>query len=278
MAAIALAAGVLAGGGPVAAQAHSGSAGMPRAGSAAGVITTVVGGVGGPARATQVELFNRSSGGAPCGVSYSAGQLYIGDSVSVRRVNPSTDRLTTPAGTGRPGPLGDGGPATQASMDACYTAVAASGNLVISDTIDNRVRMVAASTGTFYGQPMTAGDIYTVAGNGTSGFAGDGGPAASAEVSVPSGVTADAAGNLVFADLNNNRVRVVAARGGTFYGVAMTAGDIYTVAGNGSNGFAGDGGPATSAELGLTHSLARDAAGDLLIADYGNSRIRKVTP
>ncbi len=70
----------------------------------------------------------------------------------------------------------------------------AAGNLVIADTGNNRVRVVAASTGTFYGQAMTAGDIYTVAGNGTSGFSGDGGPATSAELTSPPGVAVDAAG------------------------------------------------------------------------------------
>ena len=108
---------------------------------------------------------------------------------------------------------------------------------------------MAASTGTFYGQAMTAGDIYTVAGNGTPGFSGDGGPATKAELNSPRGVAADAAGNLVIADTSNHRIRVVAASTGTFYGQAMTAGDIYTVAGNGTTGFSGDGGPATNAEL-----------------------------
>jgi hypothetical protein len=83
---------------------------------------------------------------------------------------------------------------------------------------------------------MTAGDIYTVAGNGQMGFSGDGGPATSAEFNGPLGVAADTAGNLAIADLRNNRVRLVAARTGTFYGQAMTAGDIYTVAGNGHKG------------------------------------------
>ena len=81
---------------------------------------------------------------------------------------------------------------------------------------------------------MTLAHIYTVAGNGTAGFAGDGGPAASAELNGPRAVTVDARGNLVIADTGNNRIRVVAATSGTFYGQAMTAGHIYTVAGNGS--------------------------------------------
>ena len=80
---------------------------------------------------------------------------------------------------------------------------------------------------------MTAGNIYTIAGNGKVGFSGDGGPATAAELVDPRGVVADAAGNLVIADTDNDRIRVVAASTGTFYGRPMTAGDIYTVAGDG---------------------------------------------
>ena len=86
----------------------------------------------------------------------------------------------------------------------------------------------------------------------------------------------DGAGNLVIADSANNRIRVVAAASGTFYGQAMTAGDIYTVAGNGTGGFSGDGGPAVSAELSHPQGVAVDAAGDLLVADAGSNRIRQV--
>jgi DNA-binding beta-propeller fold protein YncE len=138
------------------------------------------------------------------------------------------------------------------------------------------VRVVAAGSGTFYGQAMTAGDIYTVAGNGTYGFSGDGGPATSAELGFPASVTADQAGNLLIADVGSNRVRVVAAGSGTFYGQAMTAGDIYTVAGSRKSGFSGDGGPATSAGLNYPASVAVDAAGNLVIADSYNNRVRVV--
>jgi hypothetical protein len=89
-------------------------------------------------------------------------------------------------------------------------AVDAAGNLVIADTFNDRVRVVAASTGSFYGQSMTTGDIYTVAGDGTAGFSGDGGPATSAELDVPNGVAVDASGDLLIADPGNQRVRMVA--------------------------------------------------------------------
>jgi hypothetical protein len=145
--------------------------------------------------------------------------------------------------------------------------------------------VVAVITGTFYGQEMTAGDIYTVAGNGTAGFAGDGGPATSAEFHNDNAVAVDGAGNLVVADthfdfdpaqMGNNRVRVVAAATGTFYGQAMTAGDIYTVAGTGPLGYSGDGGPGTRAELADPLGVGVDAAGNLLVADGFDGRIREI--
>ena len=147
---------------------------------------------------------------------------------------------------------------------------------MIADADNNRVRVVADSTGTFYGVAMTAGDIYTVAGIGTGGSSGDGGPATSAELNYPSRVAVDGSGNLVIADTDNNRVRVVADSTGTFYGVAMTEGDIYTVAGNGTGGYSGDGGPATSAELAGPAGVAVDGSGNLVIADAYNNRIRVV--
>src|SRR5215470_10484306 len=151
----ALVAAALAGGGPAAAAARPGYVRAPRAGPTAGVISTVAGGVGGPAKATNVAIYS-------CGVSFGAGHLFSAGLSTVRKVTPGTDRLTTPAGGGG-GPLGDGGPAVRASLDACSSAVDHSGNLVIADNLHDRIRVVAARTGTFYGQAMTAGDIYTVA-------------------------------------------------------------------------------------------------------------------
>jgi hypothetical protein len=172
---------------------------------------------------------------------------------------------------------GDGGPARKAMVDfPGGVAVDGAGNLVIADTYNSRIRVVAARSGTFYGQAMTAAHIYTVAGNGTAGFAGDGGPATSAELNFPERVTVDPTGNLVISDGFNNRVRVVAATIGTFYGKAMTKGDIYTIAGNGTAGFDGDGGPATSAELNGQEGVSADGAGNVLIADLFNDRIRVV--
>jgi hypothetical protein len=185
--------------------------------------------------------------------------------------------IYTIAGNGSPGFGGDGGPATAAEITAPEgLAVDAAGNVLITDTDNQRIRVVAASNGTFYGQAMTAGDIYTIAGDGATGFAGDGGPAASAELFDPSGVAVDPAGNVVIGDTINDRVRVVAGRTGTFYGQAMTAGDIYTIAGDGNEGIAGEGGPATSASLGAPQGVAVDSAGNVLIAVNDIHRVRVV--
>ncbi len=244
---------------------------------APGAISVVAGGAGGPGLATTVALASTNVQTRNCGVAYGGGNLYIGDGTAVRAVGPGNDRLTTPAGTGAPGPLGNTGPAARAALlGACGVVLDHSGNLVIADGDHNQVRVVAETTGTFYGQAMKAGNIYRIAGLSRSGFGGDGGPAIDAKLSAPSGVTVDSAGNLVIGDSGNNRIRVIAASTGTFYGQAMAAGNIYTVAGNGISGWNGDGVPAASAELGSPRGVAVDQAGNLLIADDFNLRVRVV--
>jgi len=184
--------------------------------------------------------------------------------------------IYTIAGNGAAGFSGDGGPATAAGLyKPLRVIVDAAGNLVFCDERDNRIRVVAAATGTFYGQAMTAGDIYTIAGTGKRGTTGDGGPATRAEVGEPAGVTLDNLGNLLIATRNGGRIRVVAAATGTFYGQAMTAGDIYTIAGGGTGGL-GDGGPATSGLLLQPGEVVVDTAGDVLICDTGDNRVREV--
>jgi trimeric autotransporter adhesin len=111
----------------------------------------------------------------------------------------------------------------------------------------------------------TTGVLTLAAGNGTTGFGGDNGPASSAQLYFPGGLAVDSAGNLYIADTNNNRIRKV------------SNGVITTVAGNGTAGFSGDNGPATSAQLRSPFGVAVDSAGNLYIADSGNSRIRKVS-
>jgi len=268
-------AGLLAaGGGGAQAAARLGSQGTPREPltSRAGVISTVVGGVGGPARATTIALSAVPGVAVPCGVTYGGGEVYIGSNLSVRAVNPVNDRLTTPAGTGVSGPALDGESAARASLKgSCGVGVDHSGNLLIADSVNARVWVRAARTGTFYRRAMAAGHLYAVAGDGTYQFSGDGGPATSAGMT-PGNVAVDGTGNLLIAD-GGTRVRVVAEQTGTFYGQAMIAGNIYTVAGGGT-ARPGDGGPATHASFG-PQSVAVDGAGNLVIADRGN-RVRAV--
>jgi trimeric autotransporter adhesin len=184
--------------------------------------------------------------------------------------------IYTIAGDGDQGFSGDGGPATSAELyHPNGLAFDAAANLVIADSSNSRIRIVAESTGTFYGQAMTAGDIYTVAGGGTSS-PGNGGLATGAELDIPYGIAVDAAGNLVIADSFANRVQVVAESTGTFYGQAMTAGDIYTIAGTGQAGFSGDGGPSTHARLDNPNMVTVDGA-NLLVTDRYSNRIRMIT-
>jgi RHS repeat-associated protein len=180
------------------------------------------------------------------------------------------------AGTNTCGGTGDGGAATSAELNApSAVAVDGTGNLVIASTDQNKIRVVAVATGSYYGVSMTAGDIYSIVGTGTAGYSGNGGAATSAKLDNPTGVAVDAAGNVVIADADNFVVRVVAESTATFYGIPMTAHDIYTVAGDGTLGYSGDGGQATLAEIN-PDSVAVNDAGEILISDHNNGRVREV--
>lgn len=153
--------------------------------------------------------------------------------------------------------LGDGGPAIDAQI-AAIQGIAAdrAGNLYLSDTGHNCVRKID-----------THGIITTVAGVGTAGFSGDGGPATAAQLNLPYGLAVDPNGYLYIADLGNDRVRRVSP-----------AGAIDTYAGRDGQGSSGDGGPATSAQMLSPRNLVFDSAGNLYIAEFAGHRIRKVTP
>ena len=185
------------------------------------------------------------------------GSVYISDSENnrIRLVNTATGTINTLAGSGTGGFAGDGGAATGAELKIPFgVAVDSVGNVYIADSQNNRVRMVSI-----------IGAITTVAGNGLAESTGDGGPAIAASLNNPTGVAVDAAGNLYIADQHNNRIRLV-----------NTSSVISTVAGTGTVGNSGDGGPAIAATLYYPTSVALDGLGGLYIADTNNQRIRKV--
>jgi DNA-binding beta-propeller fold protein YncE len=166
--------------------------------------------------------------------------------------------IDTTVGTGQAGDSGDGGPARQARLNQPFdVAFDSAGNVFFSDTGNHRIRRVDAVSGT----------ITTVAGEGTKGFAGDGGPATRARLDEPYGVVVDAQGNIYFADRLNRRVRRIDGRTGL----------ITTLAGDGSKTYSGDGGPAASAGLVEPNGVALDGSGrTLYIADVADHRVRAV--
>jgi NHL repeat len=169
----------------------------------------------------------------------------------------ATGDISTYAGTGAAAMAGDGGGAGAAALNRPEgVAWLADGSVLVADTLNHRVRRIWPS-----------GIIETVAGTGTAGFSGDGGAATSARLNRPSGVEPTADGGFLIADLGNRRVRKVSA-GGT----------IATVAGNGSAGASGNGGPATSASLDEPVAVAVTPGGGFLIADAGSNRVRAVSP
>ena len=164
--------------------------------------------------------------------------------------------ITTIAGTGAAGDSGDNGPATQAELNFVHSiAPTADGGFLVADTLNSRIRKIDAS-----------GIIRTVAGTGSAGYSGDGGQATNADINNPRGVVALPDGSFLFPDTNNQRVRRVSA-----------SGIITTVAGTGDQGFSGDGGNATSADLSIPFGVAPTSDGGFLIVDAGNQRVRKVS-
>ncbi len=184
-------------------------------------------------------------------------------------------RIYTIAGDGKADSGGNGHPAVKSFITPQAVATDAAGDLIITDAL-YRVWLVAARTGTMYGQKMAAGDIYTIAGSGAFGESGSGGPASKAKFAALGGVTTDRHGNVIFTDWGADVVWVVAVRDGIFYGQAMTAGDIYAVAGGGAT--LGDGGPATSALLSDPFAVAVSPAGSLLVSDAYDNRLRAISP
>jgi len=187
--------------------------------------------------------------------------LYLTDGQSIRRIDAATKIITTIAGTPLgAGYAGDGGPATAAKFSSPRDlTVDAARNIYIADFGNNRVRKIDAS-----------GMISTVAGTGSAGSAGDGGPSTLAQLTFPSNVVADAAGNLYIADQGNDRIRKIDGRTSTI----TTYAGLSIPASLGS--YSGDNGPASRATFVEPDGLAVTPAGDLFIADGPANRVRLI--
>ncbi len=197
---------------------------------------------------------------SPVGLAFDrAGNLFISDSTSrlIRRVDAATQRISTIAGSGEYGSAGDGGPALQASfLEPGALARDASGDLLIADPGANRIRKISAATGI----------ITAFAGNGEAASTGDGGPARDASINEPRALLVDSAGNVWVAETGGHRLRRIDRQTGV----------ITTVAGTGTAGFAGDGGPSAAAQLAAPSGLGDDPAGNVYVADRDNYRIRRI--
>ena len=215
----------------------------------AGNTTTGYSGDGGPAVDAQLNL-------PQCVAVDAAGNVYIADWLNsvVREVTPK-GIINTIAGNGTQGYSGDGGPATSAQLSFPNgLAIDSYGNVYIADSANNVIREVT-----------TDGNINTIAGNNTLGYSGDGGAATSAQLYGPYGVAVDSAGDLYISDSGNQVIREV-----------LASGTIVTVGGNHYPGYSGDGGNVSGAQFNYPKGLAIDAAGNLYVADFGNSVIRKI--
>ncbi len=202
-------------------------------------------GDGGPATAATVDPFDVFTD--------KNGNIYIADGNRLRKID-TAHIIHTVAGNGSTGYSGDGGPATAASTSPSSAAIDTLGNLYLADGACVCIRKVDIS-----------GIITTIAGNGTSGYSGDGGPATAALLSGPAGIKTDKQGNIFIADVNSAVIRKI-----------NSSGIISTIAGIGTSGFSGDGGPATAAKFNGPQGLAVDDIGNIFIADFSNNRVRKV--
>lgn len=246
----------------------------------------VFGGDGGPANQAQLDL--------PTSVAIDgAGNLYIADSQHhrIRMVSsgkgatiqgsvtyPQAGYITTIAGIGYAGFTGNNVSASSSTVtlnNPSGLALDSAGNLFIADTGNHAIREIVAATGI----------IQTIAGTGTAGSSGDNGPATSALLNAPAGVTADSQGNLYIGDTGNHKIRAICAGTSILYNVTCPgSGTIVTLAGtgftntDGSGGFSGDNGAAISAKLNGPYAVTFDASGNMYIPDSNNNRVRMVNP
>jgi hypothetical protein len=225
-----------------------------------GTITTIagtgVGGFSGDGGAAASAMLNQ-----PTALAVGPdGSLYVADTDNhrIRKIvfGSSDTTITTVAGDGEQFFSGDGAAATLAGLDSPNgVAVDALSNIYIGDTHNERVRVVDAT-----------GVISTLAGNGDKTYGGDGAAASSASLARPRGLSVDALGNIYVADSDNNRIRMIAKTG-----------TITTLAGNGSQGFTGDGGPTANATLDTPRATAVAATGVVALSDTNNQRVREVS-
>ncbi len=225
-----------------------------------GIITTVAG-TGTPGFSGDNTQATSAQLNLPTAIALdTSNNLYLADTGNhrIRQIDATTGIITTIAGTGTQGFSGDRGPATSAAIDSpTGLALDASNNLYLADTHNHRIRRIDAATGI----------ITTTAGTGAPGFSGDAAAATSANLALPHGLTIDSTGNLYLADTANHRIRRIDA----------TTGVITTAAGNGTQGFSGDNGPAIAAGLDSPRDSAVSPSNLLTLSDTSNQRIRQLT-
>jgi hypothetical protein len=222
-----------------------------------GNITTIAGtgtqgfdGDGGPAISALLD--------SPQGLAVDTKSLYIADSHNhrVRKVDFPSGTITTIAGNSSTGASGDGGPASNATLELPMAlTLDGQGNLYIADARSHRIRMID-----------TGGMITTVAGSGEQGFSGDGASATASLFDSPGGLAVDATGNVYISDTHNNRIRKI----------DHVSGIITTLAGNGTLGYTGDSGASQAAKLALPRGLSLDQQGNIYITDSANHRVRRI--
>lgn len=222
-----------------------------------GIISTIAGtgttGYGGDNGAATLANI-----GPPFGIATDVnGNIFFSDlnNRRIRKVD-TFGIISTYAGMGTAGSLGDNGPATLARLGSPLgIASDEAGNLFVCDGLSNKIRKITNS-----------GIITTFAGNGVRGFGGDGVAATLAQLNQPTGIYASRNGDIYITDLQNNRVRKV-----------NNAGIISTIAGSSVYGFAGDGGPAAAAQLNRPIAVTMDETDNIYLSDMINVRIRKIS-